>query len=435
MQSRDLIALGLMTFALFLGAGNVIYPPMVGQHAGYELLAAAGGFLLTAVGLPLLALVSMARVGGPEEMTRVLPRSWCQAFWIVLFLVIGPAFAIPRMSVVAYEMGFDPFLTDPQSWHLAVYSVVFYSVALLLAFHPSLLVSTIGGYITPVLVVLLAVIAWGTLTAPKGEIGAPVEAYIAHPFSEGLLQGYMTMDCIAALGFGAVIGMSVRQLGITHPVIVAKYSAYAGVMAAVGLCLVYLMLMYLGATSHSVAAGATNGAEVLTSYVEALFGFPGKLALAAVITLACLTTAIGVGSACANYFSQTFKTSYPLMLTAVMVISAVVSNAGLTELIAISVPAVVALYPLAVALIVMGLLRYKISNAPVVYRYTFFVVAMFAIFDGLNTASLAPEAIVDVLTQYLPLFKQGLGWILPFIITLTFTWFFTLKRKKNTAIA
>ena len=435
MQSRDLVALGLMTFALFLGAGNVIYPPMVGQQAGYELLAAAGGFLLTAVGLPLLALVSMARVGGSEEITRLLPKRWSQAFWTVLFLVIGPAFAIPRMAVVAYEMGLDPFLANPQSWHLAVFSVVFYSFSLLLAFRPDSLVRTVGRYITPVLVLLLAVIAWGTLTAPKGEIAAPVEAYLSHPFSEGLLQGYMTMDCIAALGFGAVIGMSVRQLGVTHPVTVAKYSAYAGMMAAVGLGLVYLMLMYLGATSHSVASGATNGAEILAAYVAALFGLPGKIALAAVITLACLTTAIGVGSACANYFSQTFKAPYPLMLTTVMVVSAVVSNVGLTELIAVSVPAVVALYPLAVALIVMGLLRAKMPDASVIYRYSFGVVAVFAMFDGLNAAMLAPEVMVEGLSQFLPLFQQGLGWVLPFLFSLSLSWCLTSKAKKRTAVA
>ena len=130
MRRQDRIALGFMTFALFLGAGNVIYPPMLGQQAGYELAFAAIGFLLTAVGLPLITLVSMAHAGGPREMTQLLPKRWSTLFWAALFIVIGPAFAIPRTAVVAYELGAISFLTDPQSWHLALYTIVFFAIAL-----------------------------------------------------------------------------------------------------------------------------------------------------------------------------------------------------------------------------------------------------------------------------------------------------------------
>lgn len=424
-----------MTFALFLGAGNVIYPPVVGQHAGHELLAAAIGFLLTAIGLPLLALVAIARVGGSEKITNLLPQ-WCsQAFWVILFLVIGPLFAIPRMAVVSYEMGFAPLLSHPQNWHLFVFSTAFYSLVLPFAIRPSLLAKNVGRYITPILVLLLAVIAWGTLTSPKGAIASPVGMYVMHPFAEGLLQGYMTMDCIAALGFGAVIGLSVRQLGIKDPVMVAKYSAYAGVIAGVGLALVYLMLMYLGATSHSVATGATNGAEILADYVAALFGLPGKLALTAVITLACFTTAIGVGSACANYFSTLLKVPYALVLTVVMVISTAVSNVGLTKLISISVPTVVMLYPLAIALIIMGLLRSKMPKPAVIYPCTFAVVTVFAVLDGLNIAKLLPLGLAENLDQYLPLFKYQLGWVLPFLLSIVMTWYLTLSSNKKVIAA
>ena len=434
MRPQDLIALGFMTFALFLGAGNVIYPPMLGQQAGYELLFAASGFLLTAVGLPLTTLISMARAGGPNRLTELLPGRWSLVFWTVLFTVIGPAFAIPRMAVVAYEMGLDPFLTNPSGWQLALYSVVFYALALLLALKPGSLVRSVGKWMTPALILLLVAIAWGTLSTPQGAVEAPLGAYITKPFSEGLIQGYMTMDCIAALGFGAVIGQSLRQLGVTDPAAMARYSMWAGLMAAVSLGLVYLMLMYLGATSHSVAPDATNGAEVLALYVAALFGLPGKLALASVITLACLTTAVGVGSACAHHFSTTLKVSYAKALVGIMVISAVVANVGLTQLIAVSVPAVVTLYPLAVALVVMGLLRHKLPNAHQVYRVTFAVVALFALVDGFNAAGLLPEAFVNMLEFGLPLFKQGLGWLLPFALTLSLSWWVAV-RSKQTATA
>ena len=144
MQRKDLIALGFMTFALFLGAGNIIYPPILGQQAGSELLFAAVGFLLTAVGLPLLALVAMALTGGSREMTELLPKQWSRAFWLILFIAFGPALVIPRVAVVAYEMGMVPFLEAPQPWQLALYSGVFFALALLLALKPGAMINAVG---------------------------------------------------------------------------------------------------------------------------------------------------------------------------------------------------------------------------------------------------------------------------------------------------
>ncbi|GAA4649857.1 branched-chain amino acid transport system II carrier protein [Kistimonas scapharcae] len=423
MRRQDLLALGFMTFALFLGAGNVIYPPMVGQQAGDHLLMAAAGFLITAVGLPLMTLVSMALAGGPQKMTADIPRRWHQLFWTALFLVIGPAFAIPRMAVVAYEMGFLPFVEQTQGWHLALYSAVFYLLAWVFALNPGSLIKTVGKLMTPALILLLAAIAWGTLSNPQGAITFAVGDYAHHPFSEGLVQGYMTMDCLAALGFGAVIANTVRSLGVTQPVMMARYTVYAGLMAAVGLGLVYLVLMYLGATSHEVAGQATNGGQVLALYVAALFGLPGKVLLASVITLACLTTAVGVGASCANFFStQSQRLSYTMAITVIMLVSAVVANVGLTQLITLSVPVVVTLYPLAVAFVVLGLLRRGLSAPGDVYFTVTLVTACFAVLDGLKAAGLLPTVLAETFSHWLPLFDAGLGWLLPFAVTLVTTW-------------
>ncbi|GAA4649780.1 branched-chain amino acid transport system II carrier protein [Kistimonas scapharcae] len=419
MQRKDLIALGFMTFALFLGAGNIIYPPILGQQAGSELLFAAVGFLLTAVGLPLLALVAMALTGGSREMTELLPKQWSRAFWLILFIAFGPALVIPRVAVVAYEMGMVPFLDTPQAWQLALYSGVFFALALLLALKPGAMINAVGRWVTPALIVLLCAIAWGTLSHPQDMIHATT---MAAPLSDGLVQGYMTMDCIAALGFGAVIGQAIRQLGISEPKAMARYTIYAAIIAAIGLSLVYLMLMYLGATSHSIAPNATNGGQILALYVAALFGLPGKLLLALTITLACLTTAVGVGSACAHYFSSEFKLNYAVALVGVMLVSAITANIGLTQLIAISAPAVVTLYPLAVALVILALVRHKLPNALYAYRIIFPVVALFALLDGAKAAGLLAESSIQALEHWLPLFSQGMGWLIPFMVTLAFAW-------------
>lgn len=431
MRRQDCIALGFMTFALFLGAGNVIYPPMLGQQAGHELIFAAVGFLLTAVGLPLITLVSMAFVGGPRQMTELLPKRWGILFWSALFIVIGPAFAIPRTAVVAYELGAVSFLTDPQSWHLALYTVAFFGISLALALNPGSMVHTIGRFMTPALLILLAIIGAGVLLNPQGGIQAPIGDYVSTPFSEGLIQGYMTMDCLGALGFGAVIGHAIRQLGITDPKAIAKCTIQAGLIAAAGLGLVYILLMYLGATSSTVAVGADNGGKILALYVSALFGLPGKIALTGIITLACLTTAVGVSSACADYFSELSgkRISYRKTLVVIMALSALVANVGLTQLISFSVPVIIAIYPIAIALVVMGLLRSKMPAATRIYTLTIPVVALFALADGLNAANLLPEALKLQMTQWLPLFDQGLGWIAPFILILLFSWLTSTREQ------
>ena len=416
LKSLDLLALGFMTFALFLGAGNIIFPPSAGMAAGENVWSAAFGFLITGVGLPLLTVVALARVGGGmDELTAPLGRRAGTLLAVAVYLAIGPLFATPRTAVVSFEMGVAPFAGN-EPLPLALYSVAYFAAVLFLALNPGKLVDSIGKLITPLLLAALLVLGGAALLAPAGEIGAVSESYQAMPFVQGFLQGYLTMDTLGALVFGIVIATAIKDRGVSDGALITRYSVIAGIIAAIGLSLVYLALFYLGATSQGIAGDAQNGVQILTTYVEHTFGIYGSLLLAVVITLACLTTAVGLLTACGEYFSKLLPVSYRAVVLTFGVFSLLVANQGLTQLISVSVPVLVGLYPLAIVLVALSLLGGFWCSARRVFVPVMGVTLVFGLVDAFNAAGL--KSLVPAVFTHLPLAEQGLGWLLPVGLTL-----------------
>ncbi|MBS7691394.1 branched-chain amino acid transport system II carrier protein [Pseudomonas lalucatii] len=416
LKGSDLLALGFMTFALFLGAGNIIFPPSAGMAAGEHLGSAALGFLLTGVGLPLLTIVALARVGGGMALlTAPLGRRAGVLFAVAVYLAIGPLFATPRTAVVSFEMGVAPF-TGNSGTPLLVYSLAYFAAVLFLSLNPGRLVDRIGKFITPVLLAGLLVLGGAALFAPAGEIGDAAEAYRSAPFVQGFLQGYLTMDTLGALVFGIVIATAIRDRGVSERGLITRYSVIAGLIAALGLSLVYLALFYLGATSQGIAGDAQNGVQILTAYVQHSFGTTGSLLLALVITLACLTTAVGLLTACGEFFSGLLPVSYRAVVVAFGLFSLVVANQGLTQLISVSVPVLVGLYPLAIVLVALSLLDGLWLSPRRVFVPVMLVALIFGLVDGVGAAGF--QQWVPGLFGELPLAEHGLGWLVPVLAML-----------------
>jgi len=416
LKGFDLLALGFMTFALFLGAGNIIFPPSAGMAAGEFIWCAALGFLLTGVGLPLLTVVALARVGGGmDRLTAPLGKFAGTVLAVAVYLAIGPLFATPRTAVVSFEMGIAPF-SGNSGMPLFIYTLVFFAAMLFLVLNPGQLVNRIGKFITPVLLAALLVLGGAAIFAPAGEVGAVNESYRGAPLIKGFLEGYLTMDTLGALVFGIVIATAIRDRGVTEPALVTRYSMIAGVIAAIGLSLVYLALFYLGATSQGIAGGAENGVQILTTYVQHTFGTPGSLLLAVVITLACLTTAVGLTTACGEFFSALLPVSYRSVVIVFALFSLLVANQGLTQLISVSVPVLVGLYPLAIVLVALSLLdRFWLSSSRV-FVPVMAVTLVFGVVDGLAAAGLGSW--VPALFTQLPLADQSMGWLVPVLVML-----------------
>jgi LIVCS family branched-chain amino acid:cation transporter len=434
LKTADVLAIGFMTFAFFLGAGNIIFPPLAGNLAGQSFMPAMFGFLVTAVGLPLITIIAVAKAGGGLiKMTRLLPAMAATAMAVAIYVIIGPAFAAPRTSLVAYEMGIKPFLGDAANdTILALYSIIFFIITAYFALSQGKLIDNIGKILTPALVTLLTVLAIAVFIMPQGDIGVARESYVASPFTKGFLEGYNTMDTFASLMFGMLIINVLKSKGVTDKEGQFKYLVMAGSIAAVGLAFVYISLFYLGATSQSlIAADAdVNGAMILATYVQALFGMPGQYILAAVVTLACLTTAVGLASAVAEFFHELKpQWSYKMLVIINCIVCAVVANVGLSQLISISVPVLFAVYPLAIAIVALILLQDRFPNPQFSFRLVMVVAFMFGVLDGMKVAGFAMSAF-----EFLPLFDQGLAWVLPTVLAIIIS-IVAMRSQTNVRVA
>jgi len=411
LKLADLIALGFMTFALFLGAGNIIFPPVVGQESGEQFWWAAMGFLLTGVGLPLAAIIALVRSGGDLfTVTQPIGRVAGTVFGVLIYLTIGPLFAIPRTTTVSFEVGVAYFLGDGQA-ALFIYSIIYFALVILIALYPGRLIDTVVKYMTPVLVAAFLILGCYAVFLPADAVGLGNELYRDAPLSRGFLQGYLTMDGLAGLVFGIVIVNAIRDRKIDNPALQTRYALIAAVIAATGLALVYLSLVYLGATSNSVAPEADTGAVILAEYMQYSFGVGGHVLLAVVITLACLTTAIGLTTACGEYFSRLLPLSYRTIVITFGVFSLVVANQGLERLISFSVPVLVGLYPVAMTLVVLSLLSPFWVSAKRVFIPTMALAAAMGVADGLEAAGLG--FLTPGWLALLPGASVDLAWLLP----------------------
>jgi branched-chain amino acid uptake carrier len=414
LSARNIIALGFMTFAMYLGAGNLIFPPFLGFQAGDNFLTGMAGFLLTGVGLPALALVVVAFVQGSDNLTTALPRPLATGFWIMLFIVIGPAFIIPRAITVAYQFTFAPFIGGDG---LIAFSAVFCIATVLFALFPGKLVDTLGKWLTPMLLFILTVLAIFAVVYPSGDVKTAVGPYVSGAFAEGLTQGYMTMDALGSIGFGWVIFRAIQSMGINCPKATAKYTFIAAGMYAVAMALVYLALAYIGSTSADLGLDFSNGGEILTVFTEHHFGVFGIALLGLVMVLACLTTAIGVTTAGSEFYSRTFSpVSYRVSVWVTMIIAGLVANVGLDQLLEITLPVVVALHPIAIALLMIAPLRKHLS--PLAVLVVVGTALVFGCIDAMHILNSMPEAWNTMFEYNLPLYQYYAGWIVPTVVML-----------------
>ncbi|MGG0669241.1 branched-chain amino acid transport system II carrier protein [Sporosarcina koreensis] len=417
-SNKETLKLGLLMFALFFGAGNMIFPPLVGQLAGDNVWITIAGFLITGVGLPFLGVVAVAMSGSQlRDLAGKAHPMFGLVFTILVYLAIGPFFGVPRTATVSFEMGLAPFLSDSaERIALLLFTVLFFAITAWLSLKPNKLVDRFGNVLTPILLALVAFIVTVGIIKPAGTSGPPQEPYIHNPFINGFIEGYLTMDAIAALVFGIIVINAIKAKGISDRKTVAAITMKSGIIAVVGLCLVYVGLAYLGTTSRLVAPNAANGGEVLTQLAYSLLGTTGQVLLGAAVFLACLTTSVGLVSSCAAFFSDSFpKLTYRWVVLIVCIFSTLIANIGLTQLISITLPVLVGIYPLAIVLITISFFHNWFKGRREVYLFALSAAGIVGFFDMLKAFGLPIAPFADVL-DYLPLYEEGLGWIVPAIV-------------------
>lgn len=414
LKTKDILALGFMAFALFVGAGNIIFPPMVGIQSGEHVWTAAVGFLITAVGLPVATLVALARVGGGiDRLSSPIGKAAGVVLATVCYLAVGPLFATPRTATVSFEMGIAPLFGNSQTV-LAIYSVVYFSLVILISLFPGKLLDSVGHFLAPVKILALAVLGIAAVLWPAGSFTPAVEGYQHAAFTNGFVNGYLTMDTLGALVFGIVIVNAARSRGVENSGLLTRYTIYAGLMAGAGLTLIYLCLFKLGADSSSLVSQSANGAEILHAYVQHTFGASGSLFLGVLIFIACMVTAIGLTCACAEFFANYLPISYKSLVVILGLFAMLIANLGLSHLIAISVPVLTAIYPPCIVLIFLSFIHKWWNNPGLILKSTMLVSLIFGIIDGLKASDFSSSLPVSL--QHLPLADQNLSWLPPVLV-------------------
>ncbi|MFP1867340.1 branched-chain amino acid transport system II carrier protein [Lonsdalea quercina] len=433
LKTRDIVALGFMTFALFVGAGNIIFPPIVGLEAGPHVWIAALGFLITAVGLPVITVVALARVGGGiDALSTPIGRKAGIVLATVCYLAVGPLFATPRTATVSFEAGIAP-LVGSGGTPLLIYSLVYFAIVIGISLYPGRLLDTVGHILAPVKIIALGILGVAALLWPAGSSIPPAEAYRSIPFSSGFLNGYITMDTLGAMVFGIVIVNAARSRGVSDSKLLTRYTIMAGLIAGIGLALVYLSLFHLGAHSGQLIPEAQNGAEILHAYVQYTFGNMGSAFLAILIFVACLVTAVGLTCACAEFFAEYLPLSYRTLVFVLGLFSMVVSNLGLSHLIQLSIPILTAIYPPCIVLVMLSFTLRWWNNSSYIVAPTMLISLVFGVIDGVKSSAFAswlPEW-----ANYLPLSKQGLAWLLPSLAVLLVAAVYDRLIARQTAAA
>lgn len=400
----DSIVVGFALFAIFFGAGNVVFPPYLGMHAGEQW---ANGFLfyfIADIGLALVAMFAILHAGGADNITGRIGHAASNVLMCAVILCIGPMVAIPRTAATTLEMSVTPFFSGMSP---VVFSIIFFAVILLLSIKQSAVIDIVGKILTPALLIGLLVLIVKGFVSPIGDI-IDTGVSASEVTVNGIKSGYQTMDVLAAMAFGIIILSSADEKGYTDSKSAAKMIGIAAALSGVLLMIVYFGLTYLGATASTVFPTDISRANLVIGIVELLLGKAGLIIFAIVVALACITTAVALVSSAASFFAKLAddKISYSVFVVVICVSSAIISNLGLDMIIAIATPVLDIVYPPMLVLILLSWFGDKLHKSVYVSS-----VAGSLIASVLATASLYGMNVPVV--DSLPLASLGLGWLTP----------------------
>lgn len=424
MSRKNVLFSGFMLFSLFFGAGNLIFPPMLGLESGNNFGPAIIGFLITGVLLPVMAIIAIAlSEDGLISIGNRVNQIFGLVFAIIIYMSIGAFYGIPRASNVAYELGFRQLFPMDNWIVLLVFSLLFFGLTYFISFNPKKIVDRIGQVLTPVLLLVLAVLFIQAFLKFENIPSSAQGDYVTSPFVTGFLEGYFTMDAVAALAFGIVVINGLKDKGATTKSELVKGSLGAAILAGVALVVVYFSLGWIG----KVIPGGdvfTNGADILTEGSALLFIRGGSLLFGVIVMLACLTTCVGLINACSQFFNEVFpRLSYHTYVALFVLVGLLVSNLGLEVILQLATPLLVFIYPIAIVLILLSILQYMVGGGQMMYQLSVIIASIYALYEALVSFGVELNIFKSVL-GIAPFFEHGLGWVVPAFIAASLGYIF-----------
>lgn len=390
LDNAKLLLVGITLFSMFFGAGNLIFPPYLGYMAGTNSIPAFIGFVITAVVFPVLGVTAVAKMGGLDQLCNKVHPGFALLFSFAVYLFIGPMLAIPRTASTSYAM--FGFLTDRFTGNILgidtqflisiIYSLLFFIAAGIVAKRPEKLKDRLGKRLTPILIILILVLFIAGLMHSELSVNEASQAYAENAFGTGFIEGYNTMDTLAAMVFGIVIAENIKDLGIDDNTSIARETIRGGVIAGIVLAAMYGILTFLGMRSGDMISNAQNGTDILTALAGGFFGNSGSIILAGIYFIACFNVCVGLISSCAKYFAEKLHfLSFDAWRWIITAWSLGISIMGLNTILSISVPMLSVIYPVAMSVILLNLLPVKILEKPVVHK----IVVVAALLYGIST--------------------------------------------------
>lgn len=414
-STKTTLIVGFMLFAMFFGAGNLIFPPALGLRSGEFFWITVIGFVITGVGLPIIAIIvgSLSKSGYKDLLKNIHP-AFALVFMIVLYLVIGPFFAIPRTATVSYEMSVLPFL-DGSSWiPLLIFSFVFFLVSFIIALYPSRIANNIGQYLTPILLTVITIfIVGGFVTYWNNDHMVIDDLLDGNYFGYGFTEGYLTLDAIAAMAFSVIVITALKKYGVTSQKSLLTNTMKSGFVALILLGIIYVSLAWIGNNvlldRTSFEEGTNLGTYVLTFVSGDIFGAFGTVLLGLVVLSACLTTSVGLIVAVSEYFNELFpKVSYKAYVVIMTLISFGLANQGLDQIISTSVPILFFIYPLAISSVLLLLWTFFVKSPKLALKLAILFVFVITVVTFVHRQGWADLSFVESL----PLYSAQLEWLL-----------------------
>ena len=441
LQSKEALYLGSMLFGMLFGAGNLIFPVHLGQESGALVGLAVVGLLISAIGLPFLTILAMgmSKSKSVTKLANRVSKKFGAVFTVLLYLVIGPLFAVPRLASTSYTIGLAPFIESSHQGHgLLIYSVIFFLVAGFLSLNPGKILDYIGKILSPAFLLVLGLLLTLTVLDPMGQVGQMMAQgrYAQQAMATGFLEGYQTLDVLAALAFGIVMIQAMNRLGIEEPGELARGMVKSGAISIVLMGLIYGLLAYAGATSLGQFSISANGGIALAQIANHYLGSAGSILLALIVILACLKTGVGLLTAFSEAMVELFPSlGYKQYLLAVSLLTTLIANAGLTQIIAWAVPVLMFLYPLAIVLVMVTLLCRGRAIDSLYYQWAMALTGIVALIDGIQAmpdlAWVQPlKELASTFATYLPLSGQSLGWFVPSLLGLAIA-HWQVRRKAS----
>ena len=413
---------GLLLFGIFFGAGNLIFPPTLGAQSGEQFLPAIAGFVFSGVGIAVLTLIigTLNPKGYIYEISKKISPLFATIYLAALYLSIGPFFAIPRTATTSYAVGISPLLAEAdKGLGLIVFTLIYFVAAYLIALNPSKILDRIGRILTPVFALLIIILV--ILGAFKYGANAPqtaTEAYQISAFGAGFLEGYNTLDALASVAFSVIAVQTLKQLGFTSKKEYISTIWVVGIVVALGFSALYIGLGFLGnhfpVTEESMKGG-TPGVYILSQATQEIFGSTAQLFLAAMVTVTCFTTTVGLIVSTAEFFNGRFpQISYKVYATVFTLIGFAIANLGLDAIIKYSVPVLVILYPITITIVMIVIVNKIVPLSKPGMQLTMGLVTAIAVTSVL--ASSFEIATLTNLINSLPFANASLPWLVPAII-------------------